>query len=122
MHSSIAPETPAWNLLGKGVGDYSFNATWNKPLVPNGRIRRYRVYYTVDRTEPLSDWSLAYAGLTWVIIRRLEKHQVYYFKIQVVGRAGIGPMSTETAVVKAQAGGELPFRHLPRSLYVLRGE
>lgn len=106
---STAPETPAWNLLGKGVSDHSFNATWNKPLVPNGRIRRYRVYYTVDRTEPLSHWSLAYAGLTWVIIRRLEKHQVYYFKIQVVGRAGIGPMSTETAVVKAQGGGEFLF-------------
>jgi len=98
------PETPVINLLGKGVSDDSFNATWNAPLIPNGRIRRYRVYYTVDRNEPLSRWSLVYAGRTWKIIRRLEEHQVYYFKIQVVGYAGVGPMSTEVGIAKTQAG------------------
>ena len=99
------PETPVTNLLGKGVSDYSFNATWDAPLIPNGRIRRYRVYYTVDKNDALSEWSLAYAGFTWKIIRRLEKHQVYYFKVQVVGYAGVGPMSTDVGVVKVQAGG-----------------
>lgn len=105
------PETPAINLFGVGYSDDSFNATWDDPLIPNGRIRRYRVYYTVDKKEPLSDWSIAYAGLNWMIIRRLERHQVYYFKIQVVGYAGLGPMSTEVAVVKAQAGGRSFSRH-----------
>eukprot|EP00794_Sanderia_malayensis_P007839 gene7839-8688_t len=97
------PETPAWNLLGKGVSDTSFNATWKEPLIPNGRIRRYRVYYTVDKNDPLSDWSLEYAGNTYKIIRRTQRRTVYYFKIQVVGTAGLGPMS-ETAIVKSQGG------------------
>ncbi len=100
------PESPAWGLLGKGVSDTSFNATWNKPLIPNGPIQRYRVYYTVDKTDPLTDWSLEYAGTTWKIIRRTQRRTIYYFKIQAVGTKGVGPMS-EVAIVKAQAGGML---------------
>ena len=98
------PETPAWNLLGKGVSDTSFNATWEAPLIPNGRIRRYRVYYTLDKSEPLSDWYIDYAGFTHKVIRRVQSKKIYYFKVQVVGTVGPGPIS-EVAVVKAQAGG-----------------
>eukprot|EP00794_Sanderia_malayensis_P011627 gene11627-12825_t len=97
------PETPARNLLGKGVSGTSFNATWEEPLIPNGRIRRYRMYYTINKNDPLSDWSLEYAGNTYKIIRRTRRRTVYYFKIQVVGTAGLGPMS-ETAIVKSQGG------------------
>lgn len=87
------------------MSDNTFNATWDAPLIPNGRIRHYRVYYSVDRTDPISRWHVAYAGNTWKIIRRLIKHEVYYFKVQVVGYAGIGPMSEDIGVVRAQEGG-----------------
>lgn len=70
--------------------------TWTPP--PKGQIIGYNVFYTNDATKRDKDWQIETitSNDNFIIIKNLEPHTTYYFKVQprMPRAVGLGPFST----------------------------
>lgn len=74
--------------------------TWTPPskLLSTGQILGYNVFYTNDATKRDKDWQIETitSNDNFIIIKNLEPHTTYYFKVQprLPRAVGLGPFST----------------------------
>ncbi|XP_038632620.1 receptor-type tyrosine-protein phosphatase S-like isoform X19 [Scyliorhinus canicula] len=91
---------------------------WEEPEEPNGQIRGYRVYYTMEPQQPVSNWqkhNLDDSLLTTVA--NLIPQTTYSVKVLAFTSVGDGPLSSEIQVKTQQGvpGQPINFKATPKS-------
>ncbi|GCB61699.1 hypothetical protein scyTo_0009388, partial [Scyliorhinus torazame] len=91
---------------------------WEEPEEPNGQIRGYRVYYTMEPQQPVSNWqkhNLDDSLLTTVA--NLIPQTTYSVKVLAFTSVGDGPLSAEIQVKTQQGvpGQPINFNATPKS-------
>uniref|UniRef100_UPI00398EF790 receptor-type tyrosine-protein phosphatase S-like isoform X13 n=1 Tax=Pristiophorus japonicus TaxID=55135 RepID=UPI00398EF790 len=91
---------------------------WEEPEEPNGQIRGYRVYYTMEPQQPVSNWqkhNLDDSLLTTVA--NLIPQTTYSVKVLAFTSVGDGPLSPEIQVKTQQGvpGQPINFKAIPKS-------
>uniref|UniRef100_A0A4W5Q015 Tyrosine-protein phosphatase non-receptor type 20 n=1 Tax=Hucho hucho TaxID=62062 RepID=A0A4W5Q015_9TELE len=53
-----APASPPRNIQARIISQNTMMVRWDEPEEPNGQIKGYRVYYTMDPSQPMSLWQI----------------------------------------------------------------
>ena len=78
---------------------------WQPPLLPNGQITGYLVFYTTDPNQEDIRWVMegVVGERLTTTIKGLTPDTTYYFKIQARNSKGYGPISS-TVIFKTPKG------------------
>ncbi|XP_048580737.1 tyrosine-protein phosphatase Lar isoform X2 [Nematostella vectensis] len=101
--SETKPGSAPRNIEAMGVSDTSFKAGWLPPISANGRIRGYRLYYSLDLLEDISQWRFMASSTNSTTVTGLTRQTTHFFRILAYNIAGDGPLS-EVVAVKTQKG------------------
>ncbi|KAG8594243.1 hypothetical protein GDO81_001129 [Engystomops pustulosus] len=99
-----APASAPRNVQARMLSSTTMIIQWEEPVEPNGQIRGYRVYYTMEPEQPVSNW-LKYNvedNLLTTIANLLE-HETYTVRVLAFTSVGDGPLS-DPIQVKTQQG------------------
>lgn len=85
---------------------------WDEPEEPNGLIKGYRVYYTMDPSQPMSNWQIHNVQDSMITtIHSLVPSETYTIRVLAFTSVGDGPFS-DPVHVKVRPGGELSGTNL----------
>nr|CAH7755220.1 unnamed protein product [Callosobruchus chinensis] len=77
---------------------------WDEPETPNGQVTGYKVYYTTNAQQPMSQWeSQVVDNNLLTTISELTPHTIYTIRVQAHTSVGPGPLSAPVHV-KTQQG------------------
>lgn len=103
---------PVRDLWAEPTSNKSFTLHWKDPVILNGPVRIYRVYFTLDPSNPLEKWYKKFAdqgehsySFNWTNTDWEEVAPVWYWKIQLVGFVNEGPFSA-IQVFRCSPGGK----------------
>ncbi|XP_053248717.1 receptor-type tyrosine-protein phosphatase F isoform X16 [Podarcis raffonei] len=99
-----APSSPPLKVKARMLSSSTMLVQWEQPEEPNGMIRGYRVYYTIDPHLPLSKWQKHNTDdhhLTTV--GSLINGATYSIRVLAFTSVGDGPPS-DAIQIKAQQG------------------
>ena len=91
-----APASPPRNVKARIISQNTMMVRWEEPEEPNGQIKGYRVYYTMDDSQPMAHWQ---------IHNVLVPSETYTIKVLAFTSVGDGPFS-EPIHVKVLQGGK----------------
>ncbi|XP_043909993.1 receptor-type tyrosine-protein phosphatase S-like isoform X4 [Protopterus annectens] len=99
-----APASPPRNVRVEILGLTTMMIRWEEPVEPNGQIRGYRIYYTMEPDEPVQNWQKQNVdnGLL-TTIPSLVPHETYSVRVLAFTSVGDGPLS-EPVQIKTQQG------------------
>ncbi|XP_069819622.1 receptor-type tyrosine-protein phosphatase S-like [Dendropsophus ebraccatus] len=99
-----APASAPRNVQARMLTSTTMIIQWEEPVEPNGQIRGYRVYYTMEPDEPVSNW-LKYNvdDNLLTTIGNLLEHETYTVRVLAFTSVGDGPLS-DPIQVKTQQG------------------
>ncbi|KAF7202504.1 receptor-type tyrosine-protein phosphatase S isoform X5 [Nothobranchius furzeri] len=99
-----APASPPRNVRAEILPQNSMVVQWEEPEEPNGQIKGYRVYYTMDDSQPMSLWHIHNVqDSILTTIQSLVPEETYAIKVLAFTSVGDGPFS-EAVSVKVQQG------------------
>ncbi|XP_029001897.1 receptor-type tyrosine-protein phosphatase S isoform X7 [Betta splendens] len=99
-----APASPPRNVEAKIISANTMMVRWEEPEEPNGQIKGYRVYYTMDNSQPMSLWQIHNVQDSIITtIQSLIPQETYTIKVLAFTSVGDGPFS-EAIHVKVQQG------------------
>ncbi|XP_026200610.1 receptor-type tyrosine-protein phosphatase S isoform X4 [Anabas testudineus] len=99
-----APASPPRNVEAKIISSNTMMVRWEEPEEPNGQIKGYRVYYTMDNSQPMSLWQIHNVQDSIITtIQSLVPQETYTIKVLAFTSVGDGPFS-EAIHVKVQQG------------------
>ncbi|XP_072924864.1 receptor-type tyrosine-protein phosphatase S-like isoform X17 [Hemitrygon akajei] len=112
------PSSSPRNVQARMLSATTMLIQWEEPEEPNGQIRGYRVYYTMEPLQPVSNWqkqNLDDSLLTTVA--SLIPQTTYSVKVLAFTSVGDGPLSAEIQVKTQQGvpGQPINFRATPKS-------
>ncbi|XP_059847613.1 receptor-type tyrosine-protein phosphatase S-like isoform X11 [Hypanus sabinus] len=112
------PSSSPRNVQARMLSATTMLIQWEEPEEPNGQIRGYRVYYTMEPLQPVSNWqkqNLDDSLLTTVA--SLIPQTTYSVKVLAFTSVGDGPLSPEIQVKTQQGvpGQPINFRATPKS-------
>ncbi|XP_041059665.1 receptor-type tyrosine-protein phosphatase delta-like isoform X1 [Carcharodon carcharias] len=112
------PSSSPRNVQARMLSATTMLIQWEEPEEPNGQIRGYRVYYTMEPQQPVSNWqkhNLDDSLLTTVA--NLIPQTTYSVKVLAFTSVGDGPLSSEIQVKTQQGvpGQPLNFKATPKS-------
>ncbi|XP_019406108.1 PREDICTED: receptor-type tyrosine-protein phosphatase S isoform X13 [Crocodylus porosus] len=99
-----APASAPRNVQGRMLSSNTMIIQWEEPVEPNGQIRGYRVYYTMEPDQPVSNWqkhNMDDSLLTTV--GSLLEDETYTVRVLAFTSVGDGPLS-DPIQVKTQQG------------------
>ncbi|XP_032454535.1 tyrosine-protein phosphatase Lar isoform X4 [Nasonia vitripennis] len=77
---------------------------WDEPETPNGQVTGYKVYYTTDSGQPMSNWQFQTVDNNQLTtISDLTAHAIYTIRVQALTSVGPGPLSSPVQI-KTQQG------------------
>ncbi|XP_040273658.1 receptor-type tyrosine-protein phosphatase S isoform X8 [Bufo bufo] len=99
-----APASAPRNVQARMLTSTTMIIQWEEPVEPNGQIRGYRVYYTMEPVQPVSNW-LKYNvdDNLLTTIGNLLEHETYTVRVLAFTSVGDGPLS-DPIQVKTQQG------------------
>uniref|UniRef100_A0A3P9LB39 protein-tyrosine-phosphatase n=1 Tax=Oryzias latipes TaxID=8090 RepID=A0A3P9LB39_ORYLA len=98
-----APASPPRNVNGQILPQNTMMVTWEEPEEPNGQIKGYRVYYTMDASQPMSNWHIHNVQDSVITtIRSLTPLETYTIKVLAFTSVGDGPFSPPIKVKVVQ--------------------
>ncbi|KAM4050702.1 receptor-type tyrosine-protein phosphatase S [Anomaloglossus baeobatrachus] len=99
-----APASAPRNVQARMLSSTTMIIQWEEPVEPNGQIRGYRVYYTMEPEQPVSNW-LKYNvdDNLLTTIGNLLEHETYTVRVLAFTSVGDGPLS-DPIQVKTQQG------------------
>ncbi|XP_066430538.1 receptor-type tyrosine-protein phosphatase S isoform X8 [Eleutherodactylus coqui] len=99
-----APASAPRNVQARMLTSTTMIIQWEEPVEPNGQIRGYRVYYTMEPDQPVSSW-LKYNvdDNLLTTIGNLLEHETYTVRVLAFTSVGDGPLS-DPIQVKTQQG------------------
>ncbi len=78
---------------------------WDEPEEPNGQIKGYRVYYTMDPSQPMSMWHIHNVQDSVITtIQSLVASETYTIRVLAFTSVGDGPFSDPIHVKVLQGG------------------
>lgn len=101
-----APASPPRNIQAQIISQNTMMVRWEEPEEPNGQIKGYRVYYTMDDSQPMSLWQIHNVQDSIITtIQSLVPQETYTIKVLAFTSVGDGPFS-EPVHVKVLQGGK----------------
>uniref|UniRef100_A0A3B3DW68 protein-tyrosine-phosphatase n=1 Tax=Oryzias melastigma TaxID=30732 RepID=A0A3B3DW68_ORYME len=98
-----APASPPRNVNAQILPQNTMMVTWEEPEEPNGQIKGYRVYYTMDASQPINLWQIHNVQDSVITtIRSLTPHETYTIKVLAFTSVGDGPFSPPIQVKVVQ--------------------
>ena len=101
-----APASPPRNVQARIISSNAVMVRWEEPEEPNGQIKGYRVYYTMDDSQPMAHWQIHNVQDSMITtIQSLVPSETYTIKVLAFTSVGDGPFS-EPIHVKVLQGGK----------------
>uniref|UniRef100_A0A7N8XBY3 protein-tyrosine-phosphatase n=1 Tax=Mastacembelus armatus TaxID=205130 RepID=A0A7N8XBY3_9TELE len=89
-----APASPPRNIQAQIISQNTMMVRWEEPEEPNGQIKGYRVYYTMDNSQPMSLWQIHNVQDSIITtIQSLVPQETYTIKVLAFTSVGDGPFS-----------------------------
>ncbi|XP_035996941.1 receptor-type tyrosine-protein phosphatase S isoform X9 [Fundulus heteroclitus] len=89
-----APASPPRNIKAQILPQNTMMVQWEEPEEPNGQIKGYRVYYTMDDSQPMSLWQIHNVQDSLITtIQSLTPEETYTIKVLAFTSVGDGPFS-----------------------------
>ncbi|XP_061457968.1 receptor-type tyrosine-protein phosphatase S [Rhineura floridana] len=99
-----APASAPRNVQGRMLSASTMIIQWEEPVEPNGQIRGYRVYYTMEPDQPVSNWQKHNVDDSLLTtVSSLLEHETYTVRVLAFTSVGDGPLS-DPIQVKIQQG------------------
>uniref|UniRef100_A0A8C6V9L1 protein-tyrosine-phosphatase n=1 Tax=Naja naja TaxID=35670 RepID=A0A8C6V9L1_NAJNA len=99
-----APASAPRNVQGRMLSASTMIIQWEEPVEPNGQIRGYRVYYTMEPDQPVSNWQKHNVDDSLLTtVGSLLEHETYTVRVLAFTSVGDGPLS-DPIQVKTQQG------------------
>uniref|UniRef100_A0A673N341 protein-tyrosine-phosphatase n=1 Tax=Sinocyclocheilus rhinocerous TaxID=307959 RepID=A0A673N341_9TELE len=89
-----APASPPCNIQARIISQNTMMVRWDEPEEPNGQIKGYRVYYTMDPSQPMSMWHIHNVQDSVITtIQSLVATETYTIRVLAFTSVGDGPFS-----------------------------
>ncbi|KAI4873275.1 hypothetical protein NFI96_003083 [Prochilodus magdalenae] len=89
-----APASPPRNIQARIISHSTMMVRWEEPEEPNGQIKGYRVYYTMDPSQPMSSWQIHNVQDSMITtIQNLVTSETYTIRVLAFTSVGDGPFS-----------------------------
>ncbi|XP_057189266.1 receptor-type tyrosine-protein phosphatase S isoform X4 [Triplophysa rosa] len=99
-----APASPPRNIQARIISHNAVMVRWDEPEEPNGLIKGYRVYYTMDPSQPMSNWQIHNVQDSVITtINSLVPSETYTIRVLAFTSVGDGPFS-DPVHVKVRPG------------------
>lgn len=103
-----APASAPRNVQARMLSATTMIIQWEEPVEPNGLIRGYRVYYTMEPEHPVGNWQKHNVDDSLLTtVGSLLEDETYTVRVLAFTSVGDGPLS-DPIQVKTQQGGEVP--------------
>lgn len=100
-----APASPPRNIQARIISQNTMMVRWDEPEEPNGQIKGYRVYYTMDPSQPMSMWQIHNVQDSVITtIQSLVPSETYTIRVLAFTSVGDGPFSDPIHVKVLQGG------------------
>ncbi|XP_041752559.1 receptor-type tyrosine-protein phosphatase S isoform X1 [Coregonus clupeaformis] len=94
-----APASPPRNVQSRIISQNTVMVRWEEPEEPNGQVKGYRVYYTMDPSQPMSLWQIHNVqDSTITTIQSLVPSETYTVRVLAFTSVGDGPFSDSVHV------------------------
>ncbi|KAK3513216.1 hypothetical protein QTP70_009735 [Hemibagrus guttatus] len=94
-----APASPPRNVQAQIISPSAVTVRWEEPEEPNGQIKGYRVYYTTDPSQPMSNWKIHNVQDSVITtIQSLAPSETYTIRVLAFTSVGDGPFSDSVHV------------------------
>ncbi|XP_060726743.1 receptor-type tyrosine-protein phosphatase S isoform X3 [Tachysurus vachellii] len=94
-----APASPPRNVQAQIISPSAVTVRWEEPEEPNGQIKGYRVYYTTDQSQPMSNWKIHNVQDSVITtIQSLAPSETYTIRVLAFTSVGDGPFSDSVHV------------------------
>ncbi|TSK53735.1 Receptor-type tyrosine-protein phosphatase S [Bagarius yarrelli] len=102
-----APASPPRNIQARIISHSTMMVRWEEPEEPNGQIKGYRVYYTMDPSQPMNMWQIHNVQDSMITtIQNLVASETYTIRVLAFTSVGDGPFS-DSIHVKVLQGAPL---------------
>ncbi|XP_056302888.1 receptor-type tyrosine-protein phosphatase S [Danio aesculapii] len=99
-----APASPPRNIQARIISSSAVMVRWDEPEEPNGLIKGYRVYYTLEPSLPVSAWQIQHVqDSTITTVQSLLPSETYTIRVLAFTAVGDGPFS-DPVHVKVRPG------------------
>ncbi|XP_030396105.1 receptor-type tyrosine-protein phosphatase S isoform X11 [Gopherus evgoodei] len=99
-----APASAPRSVQGRMLSGTTMLIQWEEPVEPNGQIRGYRVYYTMEPDQPVSNWQKHNVDDSLLTtVGSLLEDETYTVRVLAFTSVGDGPLS-DPIQVKTQQG------------------
>nr|XP_015220898.1 PREDICTED: receptor-type tyrosine-protein phosphatase S isoform X4 [Lepisosteus oculatus] len=89
-----APASPPRNIQARIISPNTMMVRWDEPEEPNGQIKGYRVYYTMDPSKPMSLWQIHNVQDSVITtVQSLVPSETYTIRVLAFTSVGDGPFS-----------------------------
>ncbi|XP_056269811.1 receptor-type tyrosine-protein phosphatase S-like isoform X2 [Pseudoliparis swirei] len=106
-----APASPPRNIQAQIISQNTMMVRWEEPEEPNGQIKGYRVYYTMDDSQPTSLWQIHNVQDSIITtVQSLVPQETYTVKVLAFTSVGDGPFSEPIHVKVLQGVPAQPSR------------
>ncbi|XP_060131366.1 receptor-type tyrosine-protein phosphatase S isoform X1 [Zootoca vivipara] len=108
-----APASAPRNVQGRMLSASTMIIQWEEPVEPNGQIRGYRVYYTMEPDQPVSNWQKHNVDDSLLTtVSSLLEMETYTVRVLAFTSVGDGPLSDPIQVKTKQGvpGQPMNFR------------
>uniref|UniRef100_A0A673AFX3 protein-tyrosine-phosphatase n=1 Tax=Sphaeramia orbicularis TaxID=375764 RepID=A0A673AFX3_9TELE len=101
-----APASPPRNVQAHIISQNTVMVRWEEPEEPNGQVKGYRVYYTMDPSRPMNEWQIHNVQDSVITtIQNLVASETYTIQVLAFTSVGDGPAS-DPVHVKVMPGGQ----------------
>ncbi|XP_031137144.1 receptor-type tyrosine-protein phosphatase S-like isoform X14 [Sander lucioperca] len=89
-----APASPPRNVQAHIISQNTVMVRWEEPEEPNGQVKGYRVYYTMDPSRPINEWQIHNVQDSVITtIQNLVTTETYTIQVLAFTSVGDGPFS-----------------------------
>ncbi|XP_029931101.1 receptor-type tyrosine-protein phosphatase S [Myripristis murdjan] len=89
-----APASPPRNVQARIISQNTVMVRWEEPEEPNGQVKGYRVYYTMDPSRPVNEWQIHNVQDSVITtIQNLVPSETYTVQVLAFTSVGDGPFS-----------------------------
>ncbi|XP_029105536.1 receptor-type tyrosine-protein phosphatase S-like isoform X3 [Scleropages formosus] len=89
-----APASPPRNIQARIISQNTMMVRWEEPEEPNGQIKGYRVYYTLEPSLPMNQWQIHNVQDSLITtIQSLTPSATYTIRVLAFTSVGDGPFS-----------------------------
>ncbi|XP_024908299.1 receptor-type tyrosine-protein phosphatase S isoform X17 [Cynoglossus semilaevis] len=89
-----APASPPRNVQAHIISQNTVMVRWEEPEEPNGQVKGYRVYYTMDPSRSINEWQIHNVQDSVITtIQNLRTSETYTIQVLAFTSVGDGPFS-----------------------------